>query len=156
MDPKQKPIPMTAAGRAAMEGELTRLIEEVRPEIVQRIATTRDQGDLRENAGYHQAREDQSLAEGRIAEIEATLKAAVLIAEGSRNGIADIGSWVTVSDGGASTKYQIVGAAEVDVSAGRISVESPVGRALVGHRAGEEVSIDTPGGSRRIQITAVV
>lgn len=152
---QQEPIPLTAAGREAVAAELEELRHRVRPQIVERIATTRAEGDLRENAGYHQAKEDQGRVEGRIAHLEATLGAAVIIEEGPSDGTVAIGSRVTVADGGVEVAYRIVGPVEADPAAGMISAESPVGRALVGGRAGDEVEVVTPGGSRILRIVAV-
>lgn len=151
----QEPIPLTAEGRAAIEAELEELTNRTRPEIVQRLATTRAEGDLTENAGYHQAREDQGLVEGRIAQLEAMLDAAVPIEKGSSDGTASIGSEVTVEDEGGAAVYRIVGPVESDPTSGRISAHSPVGQALVGRRAGDQVEVETPGGSRVLRITGV-
>lgn len=152
---RNDPIPMTAAGHAALEADLQTLISVRRPEIVARIASTRDQGDLKENAGYHQAREDQSLVEGRIAELEAQLRNAVIIEEGSVDGTARLGSTVTVADEFGESVFHLVGPTEVDASTGHISADSPVGRALVGVRPGTEVQVEAPGGMRTLRVTAV-
>jgi len=152
---RNDPIPMTAAGRLSLEVELAHLTGERRPEIVSRISTTRDEGDLKENAGYHQAREDQSIVEGRIQEIEALLRLAVIIEEGSADGAARLGSTVTVRDEFGETMYHLVGPTEVDVATGRISADSPVGQALIGAREGSEVVVDAPNGARTMRVTQV-
>lgn len=152
--PDATTTPMTAAGKEALETELASLLLD-RTEVVQRIADTRDQGDLRENAGYHQAREDQSRLEGRIQELEAMIKTAVIIGEGTTDGTVQLGSTVTVSDEFGETRYTIVGVHEADLGAGRLSHLSPVGRALLGHRPGDTVTIQTPGGARALVVVAV-
>jgi transcription elongation factor GreA len=146
--------PMTAAGRSALEAELAELVDR-RTEVVQRIADTRSQGDLRENAGYHQAREDQSRLEGRILAAEAMLRTAEVIEEGSSDGTVSLGSTVTVADEFGETVYIVVGAHEADPTAGRLSHLSPVGRALLGHRGGDTVTVQTPGGGRQIRLVRV-
>jgi transcription elongation factor GreA len=146
--------PMTAAGLTALEAELTELVEK-RSEVVQRIADTRSQGDLRENAGYHQAREDQSRLEGRINQVEGMLRTAVVIEEGTSDGTVQLGSTVTVADEFGETVYTVVGAHEADPTAGRLSHQSPVGRALMGRRRGDTVTVQTPGGGRQIRLVKV-
>ena len=148
-------IPITAAGRRALEEELEELTGLHRPEVVARIAHTREQGDLRENAGYHQAREDQSRIEGRIAEIEDTLRRAVLIDVPTDAEVIELGCTVTVMDEFGESVLQLVGPTETDAANGRISASSPVGKALLGHRAGDRVRITTPGGTREMEIRAV-
>ena len=152
---RNDPIPMTAAGREALETELNELTTVRRPEIVARISSTRDEGDLKENAGYHQAREDQSIVEGRIQEIEALLRLAVIIEEGSVDGTARLGSTVTVADEFGETVYHIVGPTEVDIASGRIASDSPVGQALIGARKGAEVVVEAPSGKRTLKVTRV-
>lgn len=149
------PVPMTAAGRTALEQELEQLVSVRRPEIVRRISTTRDEGDLKENAGYHQAREDQSRVEGRILELEAALRRSVLIDEGPSDGSARLGSTVVVSDEFGETTYRLVGPTEVNAAAGKISAESPLGRAIVGARAGATVEVDSPAGAREVRVVRV-
>jgi transcription elongation factor GreA len=146
---------MTAAGRAALETELEHLENVRRPEIVARIASTRSEGDLSENAGYHQAREDQSHVEGRIAEIRAALRDAVIIEEGAPDGVARLGARVTVEDEHGEMTYTIVGPTEVDPRAGRISAQSPIGSALIGRRAGDVVTVAAPAGEMRLTVRSV-
>ena len=148
-------IPITAEGRKALEDELDQLVRVKRPAVVALIAQTREQGDLRENAGYHQAREDQSIMEGRIAEIEETLRRAVLIDVPRNAKVVELGCTVTVHDEFGETTLQLVGPTETDPAAGRISAGSPVGKALLGHRAGDKVRLNTPGGAREIEILTV-
>jgi transcription elongation factor GreA len=146
---------MTAAGRAALEAELDQLENVRRPEIVARIASTRSEGDLSENAGYHQAREDQSHVEGRIAEIRAALRDAVIIEEGAPDGVARLGARVTVQDAHGEMTYVIVGPTEVDPRAGRISAQSPIGSALIGARAGDTVTVAAPAGTLKLKVIGV-
>jgi transcription elongation factor GreA len=146
---------MTAAGRAALEAELAELENVRRPEIVARIASTRSEGDLSENAGYHQAREDQSHVEGRIAELRASLRDAVIIEEGAPDGVARIGARVTVEDAYGKSTYFIVGPTEVDPAAGRISAQSPIGSALIGKRAGDVAKVAAPAGDMELKVVEV-
>lgn len=146
---------MTATGKAALEAELDELENVRRPEIVARIASTRAEGDLSENAGYHQAREDQGHVEGRINELRALLKDAVIIEEGAPDGVARIGARVTVADKFGESAYSIVGPTEVDPAAGRISHQSPMGSALLGARAGDQVTVRTPGGEVVVEVVSV-
>ena len=146
---------MTAAGKAALEAELHELETVRRPEIVARIASTRSEGDLSENAGYHQAREDQSHVEGRINEIRAALRDAVLIEEGAPDGVVRLGARVTVRDSYGESTYSIVGPTEVDPRSGRISHQSPIGSALLGARAGDEVKVATPAGEVVMKVVDV-
>jgi transcription elongation factor GreA len=146
---------MTAAGRAALEAELDELENVRRPEIVARIASTRSEGDLSENAGYHQAREDQSHVEGRILEIRAALQNAVIIEEGAPDGVARLGARVTVKDAHGEMTYTIVGPTEVDPRAGRISSQSPIGQALIGARKGDTVTVAAPAGATQLKVVDV-
>lgn len=150
----QKVTPMTAAGLAALEDELGELVDG-RDEIVRRIAETRSQGDLRENAGYHQAREDQARLEGRIQAVEEMLRTAVVVEQGTSDGSVQLGSTVTVADEFGESDYTIVGAHEADPAAGRLSHQSPVGRALLGRRPGDVVAVQTPGGGRELRLVRV-
>ena len=146
---------LTADGAARLQAELDELVRVKRPEVVARIRTAKEHGDLKENAEYHAAREEQSFLEGRVAALEARLRNAVIVtapAAGSRVGL---GSVVTVDDDGESVRYTIVGAAEADPRTGRISSASPVGRALLGHDAGETVTVATPAGEHTYRILAV-
>jgi transcription elongation factor GreA len=146
---------MTAAGRDALQAELDQLENVRRPEVVARIASTRAEGDLSENAGYHQAREDQSHIEGRIAEIRAALRDAVIIEEGAPDGVARLGATVTVKDAHGEMTYTIVGPTEVDPRAGRISAQSPIGSALIGARAGDVVTVAAPAGKMKLTVLSV-
>jgi transcription elongation factor GreA len=152
--PAANPTPLTAAGKAALEAELDRLVER-RQEVVKRISETRQEGDLSENAGYHQAREDQAHLEGRVQEIEAILRHAVIIDNRTTDGSIRLGSVVVVEDEFGEACFTIVGPAEADPTSGRLSDQSPVGRSLLGRRAGDTVEAQTPSGVRALRIVRV-
>ncbi len=143
---------LTAGGAARLQAELHELTTVKRPQVIARIRTAKEHGDLKENGEYHAAREEQSFLEGRVRAIEARLRIAVIVeapAAGSRVGL---GSVVTIDDEGDPVAYTIVGADESDPNAGRISSSSPVGRALVGRNVGDDVVVVTPAGERRYRI----
>ena len=146
---------LTAGGVARMRTELTELTEVRRPEVIARIRTAKELGDLKENADYTAAREEQSFLEGRIQALEARLRDAVIAEVPVVGSGADIGSTVTVEIDGSEITYTLVGSAESDPSAGRLSAVSPVGRGLVGAKAGDEVVIQTPRGSVSYRVIAV-
>lgn len=147
---------LTREGLKKAEEELTELIQGRRPEVAERIRTARGFGDLAENAEYMEAKNEQALVEGRIATLEDLLSHAVLIEEEERQrGVAGLGAQVTVETEDGEEKYAIVGPAEADPRAGRISNESPLGRALLGHKAGEEIEWDSPAGRSRLKILKV-
>lgn len=154
-----KRVPLTAEGAARLRAELENLKSVVRPRIIEAIAEARAHGDLKENAEYHAAREQQSFTEGRINELEAALSYAEIIdisrlSPGSR---IVFGAIVDLEDphGGDAVTWQIVGDLEADLKLGRISVSSPVARALVGKSEGDLVEIQTPGGTRRWEVVSV-
>ncbi len=173
------PVRLSAEGVARLEAELLEMTTVVRPAIVKRIASARELGDLKENSDYHEARREQSFAEGRVQQIEDLLRRAVLIPadesadgggpDGASGGVdangrargmetrrATIGSTVVVEDPhGEEATYRIVGPAEADVGAGRISDVSPLGAALLGRAAGEEVEIVVPSGRRVFRVVEV-
>lgn len=145
-------IPITREGLEALRREYEYLVKHRRPEIARVIQEAREHGDIRENAAYDAAKHDQAFIEGRIREIEELLKRVELIEEptdGDRS-VVRVGSTVTIEIDGEIETYTIVGAIEAKPSAGRISNESPVGKALLGRRVGDIVMIETPNG----QITA--
>lgn len=135
---------LTASGLAALERELRELTTVSRPEVILRVKQARELGDLRENADYEAARREQSFLEGRVQELEQTLRNAVVITT-QDSGLVHMGSRVEVEVEGLRTTLHLVGTSEADPSEGRISDASPVGRALLGHRAGDEVVVQTPG-----------
>lgn len=149
---------MTARGYASLETELKRRTSEERPRIIQAIAEARAHGDLSENAEYHAAKEAQSHNEGRIAELEDMLSRAEVIDVGKLSGdTVKFGAFVTLVDEDTEQekKYQIVGDVEADVKAGRISISSPIARALIGKTVGDSVEVSAPGGARAYEITEV-
>jgi len=154
-----KRTPMTLRGAETLRAELKRLKSEARPAIIKAIAEARGHGDLSENAEYHAAREQQGFIEGRIKEIEHKLASADVIdpARLPNTGKVVFGASVELEDQahGARVIYQVVGEDEADIRAGRISVTSPIARALVGKSEGEVVDVAAPGGTRSYEIVAV-
>ncbi|MBV8909288.1 MAG: transcription elongation factor GreA [Gammaproteobacteria bacterium] len=154
-----KRTPMTLRGAEALRAELKRLKSEARPNIIRAISEARGHGDLSENAEYHAAREQQGFIEGRIKEIESKLSHADVIdpARLPDTGKVVFGAQVELEDqdGGGRVLYQIVGEDEADIRAGRISVTSPIARALVGRSVGEVVEVAAPGGLRTYEILTV-
>lgn len=150
---------MTVRGAEKLREELRVLKSQTRPRIIAAIAEARAHGDLRENAEYHAAREQQSFAEGRIAEIEFKLGNAQIIdvTQLEANGKVVFGSTVTVADttSGDESRYTIVGEDEADSKAGLISYNSPIARALIGKSQGDVVEVRAPGGTRELEIVAV-
>ena len=149
---------MTVAGHAALEEELRRRQQEERPRIIQMISEARAHGDLSENAEYHAAKESQSLNEGRIAELEDKLSRAEVIDVSKLSGsTVKFGATVTVLDEDTEEerRYQIVGESEADVKGGRVSITSPIARAMIGKKAGDTVEVKTPGGGKSYEILTV-
>ncbi|KAF0806491.1 transcription elongation factor GreA [Alcanivorax xiamenensis] len=152
-------IPMTVSGAEALRKELDHLKKVERPRISAAIADAREHGDLKENAEYHAAREQQSFCEGRINEIEGKLSAAQIIdiTQLDNTGKVIFGSTVTIIDVDTDEEkvYQIVGDDEADIKQGKISVNSPIARGLIGREEGDVVQIDTPGGTREYEVDKV-
>ncbi|MCB1494261.1 MAG: transcription elongation factor GreA [Bauldia sp.] len=152
-------VPMTAAGHAALESELKRRTSEERPRIIELIAEARGHGDLSENAEYHAAKEAHSLNEGRIMELEDKLSRAEIIDVAKLSGSTTIKFGATVTlvdeDTDEEMKYQIVGDVEADVKQGKISISSPIARALIGKSKSDTVEVATPGGARSYEILSV-
>jgi transcription elongation factor GreA len=151
-------IPMTPEGYARLEGELKHLKAVERPAVIKAISEARDHGDLSENAEYHAARERQSFIEGRVAELEDKIARAEVIDVTKLSGkIIKFGAKVTLADEdpGDESTYQIVGAEEADVEKGRLSVTSPLARALIGKQTGDSVEVTTPRGSKAYEIIKV-
>ena len=143
---------VTEEGLKRLKDELEHMEKVERPSISKQIAEARDKGDLSENADYHKAKEDQAFLEGKIKEYEEILSGVVIIKE-KHSGLIDVGSTVTIQEEGqAEEKYQLVGAKEANPRDGHISNESPIGRALLGHRVGDEVAVDTPNGQTKFKI----
>ena len=151
--------PMTLRGAEALRIELKRLKTEDRPRVIKAIAEARSHGDLSENAEYHAAREQQGFIEGRIGEIEAKLSTAEIIDPTSMPDTGKVIFGVTVDledqDDGKSICYQIVGEDEADIKSGRISITSPIARALVGKSAGDVVDVAAPGGTHSYEVVRV-
>jgi transcription elongation factor GreA len=148
-------VPMTASGLARLKAELKRLKVVERPKIVKEIAEARAHGDLSENAEYHAAKEKQSHVEGRLLQVEHWIASAEVIDVTKHAGDRVIfGATVTLedSDSGDEVRYRIVGELEADLKRGRISVTSPIARALIGRSEGDSVTVQTPGGAREYEI----
>jgi transcription elongation factor GreA len=154
-----KRSPMTLRGAELLRAELKRLKSEERPRVIKAIAEARAHGDLSENAEYHAAREQQGFIEGRIAEIESRLSLAEIIdvTQLAASGRVVFGATVSIADedDGSAVTYQIVGEDEADIRAGRISITSPIARALIGKSEGDVVEVAAPGKTRSYEITAV-
>jgi transcription elongation factor GreA len=148
-------IPMTADGFARLEEELKHLKGVERPAVIRAIAEAREHGDLSENAEYHAARERQSFIEGRVAELEDKIARAEVIDVKKLSGKQVMfGATVTLVDEDTEEKikYQLVGQDESDISAGRLSISSPLARALIGKKVGDTVEVSTPGGSKSYEV----
>lgn len=151
-------VPMTRGGLLRLKSELKRLKAVERPKIVKEIAEARSHGDLSENAEYHAAKEKQSHIEGRILQVEHWIASAEVIDVSKLSGDRVVfGATVVLEDteSGDSVKYQIVGELEADLKAGRISVTSPIARALIGKNEGDTAVVRTPGGSKEYEIQSV-
>ncbi len=150
--------PMTARGAEALREELNQLKSVDRPRVIQAIAEAREHGDLKENAEYHAAREQQGFIEGRIQEIEGKLGSAQIIDPTKLNtgGKIVFGATVDLEDAdGTAVTYQIVGEDEADIKAGKISVSSPIARALIGKEVDDVAEVQAPGGVREYDIVDV-
>jgi transcription elongation factor GreA len=146
---------LTPEGAAKLRAELVELTGARREELAQRLRAAIQMGDLSENADYHKAKEDQAFLEGRIQEIEAVLRTAVIV-EKTQSEVVAVGSTVTVQEDNFSPEtYYIVGAKEADSRKSKISNESPIGKALMDHKVGDVVEAETPGGKIRFKILKV-
>ncbi|HEX2789574.1 MAG TPA: transcription elongation factor GreA [Steroidobacteraceae bacterium] len=154
-----KRSPMTLRGAELLRAELKRLKSADRPRVIKAIAEARSHGDLSENAEYHAAREQQGFIEGRIMEIESRLAAAEIIDIASLPPTGKVVFGATVEledqDGGATVSYQLVGEDEADIRGGRISITSPIARALIGKVQGDIVEVAAPGKTRSYEIVSV-
>jgi len=151
-------IPMTGTGFNRLQEELKRLKSIDRPAIIRQIAEARDHGDISENAEYHAARERQSFIEGRVIELEDKIARAEVIDVSKLSGkLVKFGATVTLSDEETEEEavYQIVGEDEADIAKGRLSVTSPLARALIGKGIGDSVEVTTPRGARSYEIIKV-
>ena len=146
---------LTPEGEAKLKAELAELTGPRREELAQRLRSAIQMGDLSENADYHKAKEDQAFLEGRIQEIEAALRTAVII-ENKHSDYVTVGSHVTIQEAGSDPEtFHLVGAKEADPRNGKISNESPIGTALMNHVAGDVVEAETPGGKLKFKILKV-
>ncbi|HFB2048003.1 MAG TPA: Transcription elongation factor GreA [Hyphomicrobiaceae bacterium MAG_BT-2024] len=151
-------VPITAEGYAAMEAELQRLKSEVRPRIIQAISEARAHGDLSENAEYHSAKEAQGMNEAKVAELEDKLGRADVVEPSMLSGnTVKFGATLTLVDEDTedTVVYKIVGELEADVKAGKVSITSPIARALIGKQEGDSVEVTTPKGSRSYEILKI-
>ncbi len=150
-----KKIYLTKDGMAEIKKEHEELTKSKRPDVLARVAQARNMGDLSENAEYVAAREELSFIDGRIDELEEILKQAVLIAATKGNHIVKLGSTVTLNVKGKKEEFMVVGEWEADPKERKISHESPLGKALVGKKAGESVEVSAPAGTIRYTIVSV-
>ena len=149
-------VHITPEGLEAVRKEHEELVTKKRPAIVAKIKAARELGDLSENFEYHAAKNEQGMMEARVRELEGIIKNHVLIETKAQNGVVGMGSTVRFAEDDADEEtYRIVGPAEADPKAGRVSYESAVGKALIGHRVGDAVEIKTPGGGYTVRITAI-
>jgi transcription elongation factor GreA len=152
-------IPITAVGAERLKLELKELKSVKRPAIIEAIATAREHGDLKENAEYHAAREEQSFTEGRIAALESALSngQVIDITRIPQNGRVVFGCTVDLLDmeTDAEVTYQIVGNIEADINENRIAISSPIARALIGKEEGEDIVVEAPSGNMEYAITAI-
>jgi transcription elongation factor GreA len=153
----ERQVPVTRDGLERLRAELQKLKEVRRPAIAAALAEARSHGDIRENAGYDAAKQDQAMTEKRIADLETLLRQAVVIEDdaGADPDVVQIGSTVVVDVEGDEERYTIVGAFEAKPAQGLISNESPVGRALLGLRPGEETVAAAPHGEMRLRVLAI-
>ena len=155
MDPKTNYL--TREGEAELRNELKHLNEVRKPELAQKLKAAVAQGDLKENADYHDAKEQLGFTEGRTRQLEAILRDAVVVDSGGMDDEVRVGSTVVIQEFGEdeTEEYQIVGSAEANPRQRKISLESPIGAALIGKSTGKRVKVDTPGGKLRFKILSV-
>lgn len=148
---------MTAAGLEDLRAEIVRLETDGREEMAERIRVARAHGDLKENSEYHDAKNAQAHLETKILRLQAMRRNAVVVEPGSTRGEAALGVAVTVRDleGAREATHTLVSASESDPAHGRLSIDSPLGRALMGRRPGEVVTFDAPRGQRRLEVIAL-
>jgi transcription elongation factor GreA len=154
---QDKPVPITKKGLEKLQAELDELLGVKRREVAERIKSAKEFGDISENAEYEDAKNDQGWIEGRILTLEKMIRNAEIIIEPSRKASATVqlGSKVKVKDEFGESAYTIVGPVEADPTKGLISLESPVGKALMGHGKGDKVKVTTPGGTSSVTILSV-
>ena len=151
-----QPHYLTPEGEEKLQAELEELKGPRREELSARLRSAIQMGDLSENADYHKAKEDQGFLEGRIQEIEAILRNSVIIEKTKSTGVVNIGSQVTIQEDGFDPEaYHLVGPTEADPRKGRISYESPIGRALMDKKVGDTAEAETPGGKIKFKIMKI-
>ena len=151
-----KDVILTPEGLANLKAELEHLATTRRREVAARIKDAREYGDISENAEYDDAKNEQAMLEARIAQLEDRLRSATVIDTSELDtDVVRVGTVVHVKEGGKSTKYTIVGSAEAKPAEMKLSNESPIGKALLGHKRGEEVTFATPKGERKLKITKI-
>ncbi|HEV8229786.1 MAG TPA: transcription elongation factor GreA [Candidatus Limnocylindria bacterium] len=155
MNNLEKPVYVSADGLKKMQRELEELRTSKRAEVAERIHAAMEFGDFTENSELEQAKNDQAFLEGRIMTLEQMIKNAQIIDQNSHHDLVEVGSHVSVESEGAREQYVIVGSAEASPAEGKISNESPVGRALMGHKAGETVRLAVPAGAIEMKILKV-
>ncbi|MFA7244023.1 MAG: transcription elongation factor GreA [Patescibacteria group bacterium] len=151
----EKEIYLTPGGLEKLKSELSGIENIKLKEIAQKIADARDLGDLSENAEYHEAKEQQSFLAGRAAELKYKIKHAKIIEKCYKNGVVAVGCAVTLTSDGNEINFEIVGSDESDPSNGKISSDSPIGRALIGSKVGESVKVQTPAGERSYKVVEI-
>ena len=151
-----KPTYLSKDGLEKLRAELDEMVSVKRPEVANRIHDAKEHGDLSENAEYEDAKNEQAFVEGRIQTLQALIKNATIIDENHSTDHVQIGSTVTVESGDGEESFTIVGSTEADPSANRLSNESPVGKALLGHKRGDTVDVSLPSGKKRkLKITKI-
>lgn len=150
----KKTFNLTPEGQHELKAELEALISQ-RPRIAERIKSARELGDLSENAEYQTAREEQDRLESRISELDHIIQNSQLIKKPKSDGIVRLGSKVELKDGGKPITYQVVGTIEANPAEGKISDESPIGKALLGKKVGDKVEITTPAGSHSYKVIKI-
>lgn len=148
---------LTPEGKEELQRELDKLVNERRPELALKLKEAVAQGDLKENADYHDAKEQQAFVEGRIQYLENILRSSVLISNDGTNDVVRIGAEVTIREDGSDDNetYMIVGAAEANPSDGKISHESPIGKALIDRKKGDKIRVSTPSGEIVFKIISI-
>lgn len=148
---------LTAEGAEGLRRELEDLITLRRPELAQRLKEAVADGDLKENANYHDAKEQQSFMEGRIQYLQDVLRRAQIVSNDGPSDVVRVGCTVTIQEAGSDDDetYMIVGAAEANPSDGKLSAKSPIGAALLGHKRGSKVTVEAPGGRIVFKIKAI-
>ena len=148
-------IILTTEGRRKLEAELEKLKNEDLKDVAEAIKSARELGDLSENADYHQARDRQAFIAGRIAEIEYKLSHGRMADKSTGCGVVEIGCKVVLKSSDGNENYEIVGATEADPTAGKVSVSSPIAKAIMGHKVGDKVEVETPAGEMKFEIKKI-